>query len=98
MDYKFLDKVVDQIVSETEVDHEEWRVSYPFTQPVSFNNSLTELTQTTWILYRSPSSLPLFVNSFIDHCRDVYGLNGQELVYVWNVYKHIIKDKIENNG
>ena len=34
---------------------------------------------------------------FSDHCRDVYGLKGQEIKYVWKEYKQAIKDKV-NNG
>ena len=32
------------------------------------------------------------------HCKNVYGLNIDEVNYVWNEYKDIIKDKIENGG
>ena len=79
MDYKFLDKVIDQIVSETTIDYDKGRIYTPF-----------------------PSSFKFFISSyllsFIKHCEDVYGLNEQEIDYVWNEYKDIINDKIENNG
>ena len=32
----------------------------------------------------------------LKHCRDVYGLNDDEIEYVWKEYKQIIKDKIRN--
>ena len=63
MDKKFLDKVLDQIVSETSLDYD-------------------------WEIMETPF--------FSDHCRDVYGLNGEEIEYIWEEYREIIKDKIEN--
>ena len=34
---------------------------------------------------------------FYKYCKNVYGLTSQEIGYVWNQYKDIILDKI-NNG
>ena len=85
MDKKFLNKVVNQIVSETEIDYGMGEIQFPF----SFNTS---------------SLLAFTIDSFISrqifsfHCKNVYGLNDDEIVYVWEEYKQIIKDKIENNG
>lgn len=83
MDKDYLNKVLDQIVNETEVDH------------------VKGIVDTTYI--PSPSNThflnrpfpPLFL--FSHHCKEVYGLNEQEIKYVWKEYKRIIKDKI-NNG
>ena len=83
MDYKFLDKVLDQIVRETTIDMDEGRI-----YPPSCPNVYSSYT------FSSPS--PPF--SFTIHCRDVYGLNEQEIKYVWKEYKDIIIDEIENNG
>ena len=84
MDYKFLDRVLDQIVRETTIDIDEGRI-YP---PTSLNPY--------------PLSIPFFSSppfSFTIHCRDVYGLNEQEIKYVWKEYKDNIYYKIiENNG
>jgi hypothetical protein len=35
---------------------------------------------------------------FTKHCEDVYGLNDDEIEYVWDNYREIVKDKIKNNG
>ena len=85
MDYKFLDKVVDQIVSETTIDYDRKVIGTPlhFIPFDFFSPSFTS------------SIYPLI---FSKHCRDVYGLNKQEIEYVWEEYRNIIKDKIENNG
>jgi hypothetical protein len=83
MDYKFLDKVVDQIVRETRIDYDKERLHTPSLLPFSsFSSPL--------FLRRFP---PL---SFIIHCGEVYGLNKEEVGYVWKEYRKIIKDKINN--
>ena len=79
MDYKFLHKVVDQIVSETIIDYDKETVSVPF-HVSRFSTSLF-------------SSSPLLL--FSKHCRDVYGLNEQEIEYVWKVYSDDIVYKIK---
>mgnify|MGYP003974049627 CR=1 FL=1 len=84
MDKKFLHKVIDQIVSETRIDY----------------NELSPTLYTPFLpssLYLSPSFpfLPPSSASFSNHCRDVYGLNNDEVDYVWDEYKKIIYDKIK---
>ena len=82
MDKRFLHKVVDQIVSETEIDYDNKLIDGPFfhSRPI------------TVFRFLSTISLP---GSFYKHCRDVYGLNEQEIEYVWEEYRNIIKDEIE---
>ncbi len=83
MDKKFLHKVVDQIISETRIDYGRKVIETPFTSPSYLNPFLA-------LVYILPS--------FSFHCKDVYGLNYEEMEYVWKEYRDIIKDKIENNG
>jgi hypothetical protein len=85
MDYKFLNKVVNQIVSETRIDYDMEEIQFPF-PPLLLPSSLFSS-----FLLHSPS---LFSN----HCKTVYGLNEEETEYVWKEYREIIKDKIKNNG
>ena len=80
MDKKLLDKVVSQIVSETEVDHDEGRIYTPFKPHF--------LIQFFFLL----STFTLFSI----HCEEVYGLNSEETRYVWNEYGKIIHHKIKN--
>ena len=85
MDKKFLHRVLDQIVYETEINYKTIRISVPFL-PLSFPSF-------------SPSvfsffSLPIPPPSFKKHCKEIYGLNDDEVNYVWYEYKNIIKDKI----
>jgi hypothetical protein len=87
MDKGFLNKVVDQIVSETRIDYNELSPTLyaPFPYPP---------------LIISFSTFPprFLFSSFTKHCRDVYGLNDGEIIYVWKKYVNSIKDKIRNNG
>ena len=85
MDYKFLNKVIDQLVSETRIDYDMEEIQFPFSFSLFFT------------LFHFPSRLLLF-RLFTKHCRDVYGLNYDEIEYVWKEYREIIKDKIKNNG
>ena len=85
MDYKFLDKVLGQIVRETRMDYDGGWLYTPFS-PFFPPSSLSLLP------FYFPHFLP-----FSQHCEEVYGLNIEEIVYVWKQYKEIILDKI-NNG
>ena len=104
MDYKFLNKVIDQILSETIVDnrysgHEIWvsrNISVPFSHnPISFQSFLPGPLTTSRFYKRD--RLPPLYTLFEQHCKVVYGLNDDEVDYLWDEYKNIIKDKIEHN-
>ena len=84
MDNKFLDKVLGQIVSETKIDYRgRGKIFTPF---------LPHHYPTHFSFHFSS-----YRSNFFNHCKDVYGLNEQEIDYVWKVYRGIIKDKV-NNG
>ena len=87
MDYKFLNKVVGQLVRETRMDHEEERLYTPFYSYIPFPPFPVRLYRLSFLLssYRSP---------FTKHCNEVYGLNIEEIEYVWNEYREIVEDKI----
>ena len=83
MDIKFLDKIVDQIVSETTVDYKRDRIYSPFTSPSFISH----------ISYRASTS---FSRYFIKHCKEVYGLKDKsEINYVWYDYVKFINKKVE---
>ena len=96
MDKKFLNKVVDQILSETKMGNKTredsiWRkIFVPFSFTPIFLSSFLPGPLST-----SPFP-PLYI-LFTQHCEEIYGLNKDETEYVWNEYKDIIRDKI-NNG
>ena len=91
MDYKFLQKVVDQIISETIMDYDRKVIETPF-----LFTPLRSLSSS----YPFSIFLLLVVvpRLFSIHCRDIYGLNDNEIEYVWKEYNEIIKDKIDSNG
>ena len=78
---EYVDKVVDRIVSETIIDYNEGRIDSPFT--VFYHSDIIRQNESTYY--------------FAIHCRDVYGLDDDEVEYVWDKYKTIIEDKL-NNG
>ena len=86
MDKKFLHKVIDQIITETRIDYGRKIIHYPFL-PDYFSHFHTYLV----------TSLPLSPRFFSKHCEEVYGLNDDEVKYVWKEYREIVKDKIKNN-
>ena len=80
MDKKFLDQVIDQIVRETTIDYDRKLIgtTLHFIPFDFFSPSFTS------------SIYPLI---FSKHCRGVYGLNDDEVKYVWDEYKKIILNK-----
>ena len=85
MDYKFLDKVLGQIVSETKIDYRgRGKIFTPFNP---FHLSPTHFS----------SHFSFYRSLFTKHCKEVYGLNEDEVRYVWGEYKNIITEKL-NNG
>lgn len=90
MDNKFLNKVLDQLVRETTIDYENDRIFTPFS-PNSLPVSLLLSIVKDW------NTSPLLHRLLRRHCKEVYGLNEDEVRYVWGEYKNIITEKL-NNG
>ena len=90
MDKKFLNKVLDQIMSETTIDYRgKGKIFTPFLPhhyPTHFSFYSIVFSSFPFSSYRS---------HFTKHCNEVYGLNEQEIDYVWGEYKDIINDKID---
>ena len=85
MENNYLDKVLGQIVSETKIDYRgRGKIFTPFNP---FHLSPTHFS----------SHFSFYRSLFTKHCNEVYGLNEQEIEYVWGEYKDIINDKV-NNG
>ena len=82
MNNKFLDKVIEQILSETRIIDN--KVHTPFFLPFS-------------VFPPPPSllSLPFFFPCFSSHCKKVYSLNEQEIEYVWKEYKKEVTTLID---
>ena len=77
MDYKFLNKVMEQILRETDIfeDRGHIFVNYPFT------------------IYGGISiNLPVGINGFVEHCKEVYGLNDKESNELYYLYDNTIRN------
>jgi len=85
MDKKFLNKVVDQLVRETRIDFEKDRVTYPVELSIQ-------------IFYDPPFASYGISKHFMRHCKDVYGLNHDEIKYVWRKYKNNMKSEDRFDG
>lgn len=92
----YLDKVVGSIVRGTRIDYDNDKIHYPF--PSSFSNFASSSIAFFFSSYFSASSFPLstFFTSFTEYCKNTFGLTDDEINYVWNQYRKIIIDKIEN--
>ena len=74
MNNKFLDKVVNQIISETRIiDNKLYTPFHPFYTSIPH-----------------PLSHPLSPFLFSSHCKKVYSLNKEETEYVWYEYIKVV--------
>ena len=76
---KYLDKVIGSLVRSTKLDYENGIVSTPLTLHL--------------LPFHLSSSFFLFT-SFSKYCKNTFGLTEEEIDYVWDEYKDIMKDKI----
>jgi hypothetical protein len=81
----YLDKVVEQIISETEVSNGE--VYFPFFNGGFPRRACSPTKITSYLLY-----------NFSDHCREVYGLSyGDEMISAWGKFKNEYFNKFPYN-
>ena len=85
-DKRYIDKVLDHIVSRTKVDYDKGEIIFPFT------------TQRTHQIH--PIFLDLertiFTLPFVKYCNEQFGLTEEEMGYVYRRYVEIIEDKIKD--
>jgi len=82
---QYLDKVVEQLVGETIIDHDNEGIIFPFLHS-RYNATFRNFKQLTANIF-----MPLG-----NHTHSTYGLTEDEYQYVWRKYKSIILDKIKN--
>ena len=91
---RYLDKVINHLVKITKIEHEKERICFPF-KP-RYPIYCLHLYSDPFFPFRSNSSptvLPPF--SFTKYCNNIYGLTEEEIEYVWEQYKIIIRDKVK---
>ena len=87
MKTKYLDKVVEFLVDDTIIENNGLdEMTYPF---IPNRKTIYYITPITHVQYGSP-----FYNHFSNYCNSMYGLTGKEIIYVWEKYKSIVDDKI----
>ena len=74
----YLDKVVEHILRETDIDYKKWRINYPFFEDTTYSFQYT---------------LP-FSGPFIRYCNNIFPLSEDEKRYVHFMYTGIIHSKI----
>jgi hypothetical protein len=82
---KYIDKVLDHFIRRTKIDHDKGEIIFPFTNnytPFSFS--------------LSPSVFSFLLFPFIEYCKKQFGLTPEEIKYVFEQYRDIIKDKIKD--
>ena len=82
-----LDKVVEQIVSETMVNYRRGEIQFPFVQLQTSSPAYPILG----LRHSFPPS-STFISSFYKYCRDVYGLTEDEMEYIWEKYQINLKE------
>lgn len=81
MDKKYLNKVVNRLVSETVMDYD--------TKVIKFLPFLS-LSPFPFSLFSFLSSSHNYTNFYV-HCANIYGLTDPEIGYVWGQYTQAIK-------
>ena len=75
---EYLDKVVEQLLRETEIDYEKRRINYPFFENTTYS-----------FQYTLPYSGP-----FIRYCKNIFPLSKNEMRYVYEMYVGFLNSKI----
>ena len=83
---KYLDKVIEHLVRNTNMDYEKEIMTFPFPSSPLFSI----LTSSFFSL----SSFPTY--SFKIYCKNTFGLTEEEIDYVYLRYVEIIFNKIKN--
>jgi hypothetical protein len=89
---KYIDKVIEHLVRSTKIKHEEEKICFLFLYP---HPNCLHLYSDPFFPFRSNSSATVLPPlSFTKYCNNMYGLTEEEIEYVWEQYKIIIRDKV----
>ncbi len=92
---KYLDKVIEHLVRNTKIDYDNDKIHYPFSNLFRFYSSSLSFFFSSYFS-ASSFSLSSFFSSFTEYCKNTFGLTDDEIKYVWNQYRKILINKIEN--
>lgn len=90
---RFLNYVINDLIADTIIDYDkDFIYFYANHMPLPLSIFYSDLTKQHSKFLATP--LP----SFLNHCKERYALTEDEVNYVWELYKTIMKDKITNKG
>ena len=92
---KYIEHIIKDLVRGTRIDYEKDRIYFPFSHFPPHPPHLTPLSPLSDIRLFIYDLSPIY---FSDYCKNIFGLTEDEIEYVWDQYRNIIKDKIRNNG
>lgn len=84
----YLDKVVGFLVDDTKVDHIEEELT------LSLGSVGVKIIYFSDFLWNTKHFLTDIPSYFSNYIKDMYGLSGDEIRYVWEQYRYTIRDKI----
>jgi len=92
----YLSKVIGFLVKDTIIDYSREKIHYPFPalffkSPIPFSEFFFDTSSESFISFDVSPFIDLYM-----YCNNTYGLTEEETTYVWEKYKTIILDKIEN--
>ena len=87
---KYIDKVIEHLVRITKIEHEKERICFPF-MPL-YPKYCLHLYSDPFFPFNTSNFGP---SSFSKYCNNIYGLIDDEIEYVWEQYKIIIRDKVK---
>ena len=85
---KYINYVVEDLISNTEIDYEQEKIKYPFLPNQPHYTS-------TLLPFPSPSFYLLPILPFANHVRKVYGAHSEEIEIIWKLYKERIQSLIK---
>ena len=80
---KYIEHIINDLIRDTRMDYDKERIYFPHTPSRLYYST-----------HLPPTFSPPHRSVFYSYCKERYGLTEEEIGYVWDQYKSIIKDKI----
>ena len=92
---KYYNYVISDLVSKTEIEHEQGKISLPFTFSLSYDTFFYSFHPYYYSF--SPSFYSPSLITFSSYLKERYGAQDEEIQIIWDLYKERI-ETIINNG
>ena len=93
---EYLDRVIDQLISETEIDWRDIKSSTHGRNTIRVQSFFYDADFFHLFSDPDPEQNFTFNRYFTKHCREVYGLTEKEIDYIWKEYINSIIYTIKN--